>query len=145
MTRRDGESEMTWCRQAICRRQRVLVIDRQTSWPPVTGSNWAEIYSNRQRNCAENYNEQHDKFTFFKLQSAFWWFRTTTVSECCLIELFRYILFEKYIYIFVLEIAGPGIQHCANCIGTLSFPVVTFSYRVKLSGNEQQSTSSRHH
>jgi len=29
-----------------------------------------------------------------------------------------YILFEKYIYILSLEMAGPGNQHCANCIGT---------------------------
>jgi len=28
----------------------------------------------------------------------------------------------KYIYILALEMAGPGNQHCANCIGTLSFP-----------------------
>jgi len=34
------------------------------------------------------------------------------------------MLFQKYIYIVVLEIASPGNQHCANCIGTLSFPIV---------------------
>ena len=34
-----------------------------------------------------------------------------------------YILFEKYIYILALEMASPGNQHCANCIGTLSFPI----------------------
>ena len=27
----------------------------------------------------------------------------------------------KYIYILALEMASPGNQHCANCIGTLSF------------------------
>jgi len=37
--------------------------------------------------------------------------------------LLPYILFEKNIYILALEMAGPGNQHCASCIGTLSFPV----------------------
>jgi len=46
-----------------------------------------------------------------------------TVSECCLIKLLAYILFEKYIYILALEMASPGNQQCANCIGTLSFPM----------------------
>ena len=40
-------------------------------------------------------------------------------------KLLPYILFEKYIYILALEMASPGNQHCANCIGTLSFPIVT--------------------
>ena len=35
-----------------------------------------------------------------------------------------YILFEKCIHILALEMASPGNQHCANCIGTLSFPMV---------------------
>ena len=34
-----------------------------------------------------------------------------------------YILFEKCIDILELEMASPGNQHCANCIGTLSFPL----------------------
>jgi len=46
-----------------------------------------------------------------------------TVSECCLIKLLPYILFEKYICILALEMASPGDQHCADCIGTRSFPV----------------------
>jgi len=33
------------------------------------------------------------------------------------------ILFEKCIYILALEMASPGNRHCANCIGTLSFPI----------------------
>jgi len=32
-----------------------------------------------------------------------------------------YILFEKCIYILALEMASRGNQHCANCIGILSF------------------------
>jgi len=32
-------------------------------------------------------------------------------------------LFEKYIYTLALEMGSAGNQHCANCIGTLSFPV----------------------
>ena len=35
-----------------------------------------------------------------------------------------YILFEKYIYISVLKMACPENQHCASCIGTLSFATV---------------------
>jgi len=31
-------------------------------------------------------------------------------------------LLEKYIYLLALEMASPGKQHCANCIGTLSYP-----------------------
>jgi len=34
-----------------------------------------------------------------------------------------YILFEKYIYILALEMARPGNQHCANCVGTLLLPM----------------------
>ena len=51
--------------------------------------------------------------------------QTMTVSECCLIKLLPYILFEKCIYIFALEMTSPGNQHCASCIDTLSFPILT--------------------
>jgi len=34
-----------------------------------------------------------------------------------------YFICMKYIYILALEIASWGNQHCANCIGTLSFPI----------------------
>ena len=33
------------------------------------------------------------------------------------------ILFEKYFYFLTLEMASPGNQHCASCIGALSFPM----------------------
>jgi len=33
------------------------------------------------------------------------------------------ILFENYVNILALEMASPGKPHCANCIGTLSFPM----------------------
>jgi len=49
-----------------------------------------------------------------------------TISECCLIKLLPYILFEKYIYILVLEMACPGNRHRASCIGTLSFPILSW-------------------
>jgi len=42
------------------------------------------------------------------------------------------ILFEKYIYILALEMASPGNQHCANCIGTLSFPTLYRRYLADL-------------
>jgi len=38
--------------------------------------------------------------------------------------LLPYILFEKYIYILALEMASQGNEHCANCIGTLSFRII---------------------
>jgi len=38
-----------------------------------------------------------------------------------------YILFGKYIHILALEMASQGNQHCANCIGTLSFPIASFT------------------
>ena len=38
-------------------------------------------------------------------------------------EIASVYLFEKYIYMLALEMASPGNRHCANCIGTLSFPV----------------------
>ena len=45
-----------------------------------------------------------------------------TVSECCLIKLLPRILFEKYLNILALRMTWPGNRHCANCVGTLSFP-----------------------
>ena len=38
-------------------------------------------------------------------------------------KLLPYVLFEKYTNILALEMASPGNRHCANCIGTLSFPI----------------------
>jgi len=64
----------------------------------------------------------NDTIFFLKLQSALWQFQTITFSECCLIKLLPYILFEKYIHILALEMASSGNRHCANYIGTLSFP-----------------------
>ena len=60
--------------------------------------------------------KKHNKFVF-KLQSAFSSFQTITVYECCL------IIFLIIIYILALEMASPGNRHCANGIGTLSFPI----------------------
>jgi len=70
-----------------------------------------------------NYTKWHNK-CIFELQSELWQFQTITVSECCLIKLLPYILFEKYIYILELKMASPGNGQCSNCIGTLSFPIV---------------------
>jgi len=33
-------------------------------------------------------------------------------------------LHEKNIYILTLEMASPGNQHCASCIGTLPFRIL---------------------
>ena len=35
-----------------------------------------------------------------------------------------YFIWKKYIYTLAFDIASPGNQHCANCIGTLSFAIV---------------------
>jgi len=35
----------------------------------------------------------------------------------------RIFYLKKYIYYLALEMASPGNQHCASCIGTLSFPI----------------------
>jgi len=48
-------------------------------------------------------------------------------------KLLPYILFEKYIYILALEMASSGNQHCANCIGTLSFLLYVALLLVSLS------------
>jgi len=40
-----------------------------------------------------------------------------------LMKLLTYIVFEKYIFILALEMASSGNQRCANCTGTLSFPI----------------------
>jgi len=32
-------------------------------------------------------------------------------------------LFEKYIYILAMKMTSLENQHCADCIGTLSFPI----------------------
>ena len=60
---------------------------------------------------------------FLKLQSAFRYFQTVTVSECRLIKLLLYILFEKCIDLLPLEMASRGNRRCASCTGTLSFPL----------------------
>ena len=67
----------------------------------------------------------NDTIVFFslKLQSTFWLFQTIAFSEYRLIKLLPYILFKKYIHIFALQMACPRNRHCANCIGTLSFPI----------------------
>ena len=38
-------------------------------------------------------------------------------------KLLPHILFEKHVYILALEMAKPRNNHCANYIGTLSFPM----------------------
>jgi len=75
----------------------------------------------RKRKRAENYNKWHNNFIFLTAISISVISNHNTVSECCLIKLLPYILFEKCIYILALEMASPGNQYCASCIGTLSF------------------------
>jgi len=63
------------------------------------------------------------------LPSAFWEFQTITVSEWCLTKIAsveNMNIHEKYVYILAWEMSSPVNQHCANCIGTLSFPISSF-------------------
>ena len=48
------------------------------------------------------------------LQSAF---------PACVCLLRTEVCRKLYIYILALETASPGNQHCANCIGAISFPI----------------------
>ena len=43
-------------------------------------------------------------------------------------KLLPYILLEKHIYILALKMASAGNKHCANCIGTLSVPIVPLDF-----------------
>jgi len=61
---------------------------------------------------------------FLKLQSAFRLFQTTAVSEYCSTKLLPRILSKTYINILALKMASPVNRYCANCIGTISFPII---------------------
>ena len=50
------------------------------------------------------------------------------LTHSLLIKLLPCILFEKYIHMLALEMASPENQHCASCIGTLSFPIKSTSW-----------------
>jgi len=41
---------------------------------------------------------------------------------------FAYFICKKYIYMLAVKTASPGNRHCANYIGTLSFPIGSGSY-----------------
>jgi len=83
---------------------------------------------NRERKCAENHNKWHNNF-FLNCNQHFANFKIITVSWCCLTKLLLYIFVQKYIQLLALEMASPGNQHCANCIGTLSFPISSHVYK----------------
>jgi len=62
-----------------------------------------------------------------------------------------YIFSEKYTggnYMLALEMTSPVNQHCANCIGTLSFPISSLrAGQLQLSAGERvdlQEDCSRH-
>jgi len=50
----------------------------------------------------------------FKLRIAFCQFQTITVSQCCLIKLLPYVLFEKYIYILAVKVRRTVIPSNKN-------------------------------
>jgi len=74
---------------------------------------------NRERKRAENYNKWHNKFIFLNCNQPSGNFKPQQFPSAVLIKLLLYILLEKYIYILAVEVASPGNQHCANCIGKL--------------------------
>jgi len=80
---------------------------------------------NKQRKCAENHNKRHNEFIFFNLQLSFSYFLNHNSFRVLFDKIASVYLFEKYIYILVLEMTSTGNQHCASCIGTLSFPVIS--------------------
>ena len=49
-------------------------------------------------------------------------------------------LFEKCIYILALETVSPKNQHCASCIGTLSFPINATAILIPQSTHSVDST-----
>ena len=61
----------------------------------------------------------NDTTFFHKLQSAFWYNQTITVSVLRLIKLLPYASVEKHFNILALEMASPRNRHRANCIGAL--------------------------
>ena len=71
----------------------------------------------------------NDTIIFLNCNQHFANFKIITVSWCCLTKLLLYIFVQKYIQLLALEIASPGNQHCANCIGTLSFPISSHVYK----------------
>jgi len=53
---------------------------------------------------------------------------TTTMTMMIMIKLLPCILYEKkYVHILALEMASARNQHCANCIGTLFVPYVSYN------------------
>jgi len=53
-------------------------------------------------------------------------------------KLLPYILFEKYISYLALEMASLGNRHCANCIGTFSFPMLAARRGAKNKSRDRQ-------
>jgi len=91
----------------------------------------------RERMCAENYNKWHSEFfSQTAISILLISFQAITVSECCLTKMLPCILFEKYINILASasEMASLGNRHCANCIGTLSFPMARHIFTLRKYG-----------
>jgi len=90
----------------------------------------ASIGAHTERTLTENYFFKRNKIILFLLTAI----STLLISNCNSFQVLfdnivpYYILFEKYICILALEMASPGNQHCANCIGTLSFPIPPLHY-----------------
>ena len=65
----------------------------------------------RKRKCAENYHKRHNKFVFKTAISILVISNHNSFRVLFEKKLLPYILFEKYIYIFGLEMASPWNQH----------------------------------
>ena len=78
----------------------------------------------REQKCAENYNKQHNKFIFKTAVSILLISNRNIFRVLCDKTVSVYFIWKIYLY-FEMEMARPGNRHCANCIGTLSFPMLT--------------------
>ena len=81
---------------------------------------------NRQRKCAENCNSNDTSNLFLNCDAHF----ALISNRNSFRVLFDKIAFVRFTWknmfiLLTLKMASPGNQHCANCIGTLSFPITT--------------------
>jgi len=83
------------------------------------------LLNHRERKCVDNYifNKGHNEFIFKTAVSIL----VTSIHNSFQVLFDKiasvYFIWKKYINILALEMASPGNQHCASCIGTPSFTV----------------------
>jgi len=100
------------------------------------------VHRYRERKCAENYNKWHNKFIFLTAMSILVISNHSSTRLLFLQKRFR-TLSENCTYILALEMASPGNEHCANCIGTLSFPIACVGREKQTRSNHGDDSYSR--